>query len=278
MTKMILSIKWNTHGNEAEQLVNKALEHLDGRKKHLKDDTLNRRIVSSIVAQRTGDFTVSYGAISKAHTEALKAALECLTGPVLTRSNGRSTYALREAYMAPDARFITDAIEATVKRPTPAITTRFGTIYRDGSHSEIAFEDIRLFGFSKPSLVRIISPHQHWHMFLDNVAVPSASWKDLFEATEPHPKHDELMDYIADQGTMRGVAVARYGHDSFLAINPEMTIFTIDNSILRYAGKAGLRPLLNITDIYQRTHMRWGNKAHSPQDGALRANSGVVAA
>ena len=45
--------------------------------------------------------------------------------------------------MAPDARFITDAAEATVKRPTPAITTRFGTIYRDGSYSELP---LRIYG------------------------------------------------------------------------------------------------------------------------------------
>lgn len=143
MTKTIFDIKWNTYGNEAEQLLNQALEHLDGRKKHLKDDTTNRRIVTSILAQRMGEFTVVLGNIRKDDVDALKGVLKCLTGPVLTLGKGRSTYALREAYMPPTAKFITDDTDDNTSRPVPPVSTRFGTIYRDGSHSEVPFEDIR---------------------------------------------------------------------------------------------------------------------------------------
>lgn len=261
MTKTIFTIKWNTHGNETEQLINKAIEHLDGRKKHLRDDTKNRRIVTSILAQRMGEFTVVLGNIDKEDVDALKGVLECLTGPVLTLGKGRSTYALREAYMAPAAQFITDSTDDQTKRPTPSITTKFGNIYRDGSHSEVPFDDIRLFGYSKPSLVRIVAPHQHWHMFVDDEPTPSANWKDMIETVKPHDRHNELMDLIAAQGNMRGVAVVRYGEDAFLAISADSALFTIDTTLIRFSGKSGQLPLLNITDIYQRQHIRWGSKA-----------------
>ena len=142
MTKNTFAIKWNTHGNETEQLVNKAIEYLDLRKKSLKDDAKNRRIVTSILAQRMGEFTVVLGNIHKDDVDALKGVLECLTGPVLTRGKGRATYALREAYTAPKAQLITDSTDDPTKRPTPPVTTKYGTIYRDGSHSEVPFEDI----------------------------------------------------------------------------------------------------------------------------------------
>ena len=261
MTKPILAIKWQPHGNEAEHLISMVVEHLDTRKKHLKDDTINREIVASLLAQRLGEFTVKLGDLDKAHTEALKAALERLTGPVLTRGTGRYTYALREAYIDPTAQFITADKGDPTKRPVPAIRTRNGLIYRDGTHSEVPFSEIALFGFTKPSLVRVVAPHQHWHMFLDDAPTPSASWKELPESTTPHPKHDELMNLVVDQGISRGVGITRYGEDAFLALNPDAVIFAADNTILRYSGKSGQRVLMNVTDIYGRTHIRWGNKA-----------------
>jgi len=69
------------------------------------------------------------------------------------------------------------------------------------------------------------------------------------------------MDLIAAQGNMRGIAMVRYGEDAFLAINADSALFTIDTTLIRYSGKSGQRPLLNITDIYQRQHIRWGSKA-----------------
>jgi hypothetical protein len=174
---------------------------------------------------------------------------------------GRSTYALREAHRDHTAQFKTDESAPTSGRLIPPVTTRFGTIYRDGSHSEIPFEDIRLFGYSKPSLVRIVAPHDHWRVFVDGEPAPSANWKDMDEVAEPHECHDELMDLIAAQGNMRGVAIARYGDDSFLAINPDAVLFIIDTTLIRFTGKSGQRLLLNITDHYQRQHIRWGSKA-----------------
>ena len=207
-----------------------------------------------------GDFQVRLTDTPSTHKETLRETLECLTGPVLTQGKGKGKYALREAYAAPTAQFITKPLEAS-GRPVPPVTTRFGTIYRDGSHSEVPFEDIRLFGYSKPSLVQIVAPHQHWHMFVGNEPTPSANWQHMAEAAHPHECHHELMDLIADQGNMRGIATTRYGEDGFLAINPDSVLFTIDTTLIRFTGKSGQRPLLNITDIYQRQHIRWGSKA-----------------
>ena len=71
------------------------------------------------------------------------------------------------------------------------------------------------------------------------------------------------MNLIEEQGNRRGVAISRYGEDAFLSVNPDAVLFTIDNAILRYSGKSGQRVLLNVVDIYGRTHLRWGNKTMS---------------
>lgn len=118
-----------------------------------------------------------------------------------------------------------------------------------------------MFGYSKPSLVQIVAPHQHWHMFVGEEPTPSANWQQMLEAEHQHECHNELMELIADQGNMRGIATTRYGEDGFLAINPDSVIFTIDTTLIRFTGKSGQRPLLNITDIYNRQHIRWGSKA-----------------
>ena len=260
MTATPFEMKWDTHGHEAEHLVTEVIQHLDGRKKHLKDTAKNREVITSILAHKMGDFQVKLTDTPSTHKETLRETLECLTGPVLTQSKGKGKYALREAYAAPTAQFITKPLEAS-GRPAPPITTRFGTIYRDGSHSEVPFEDIRLFGYSRPSLVQIVAPHQHWYMFVGNEPTPSANWQHMAEAAHPHECHHELMDLIANQGNMRGIATTRYGEDGFLAINPDSVLFTIDTTLIRFTGKSGHRPLLNITDIYQRQHIRWGSKA-----------------
>lgn len=261
MDNTTFAIKWHTHENNAEQQVAAALEHLDRRKKALKDEAVNKRIVTSLLAQRHGEFTVSMTTIPKPLKEPLKYALECLTGPVLIRGSGRSTYALRDEYRASNGSFITVPPQETNGRASPSVKTKHGTIYQDSTHDEIPFSDIRLFGYSRPSLVTIVAPHQHWRMFVGDEAAPSANWQTLTEADDPHECHDELMNLIVSQGNMRGVAIVRYGHDSFLAINPDAVVFTIDTTLVRYTGKSGQRPLLNITDIYQRQHLRWGGKA-----------------
>ena len=255
------SIKWTPFENEAEQLTNKAIEHLDLRKKHLKDDARNRRITASILAQRLGEFVVKLSDVDNDDREALKAVLECLTGPVLTRGDGKATYALRGAYMDPQAVFITGEPEVIHGRAVPQIRTTHGLIYRDGSHSEVPFCDLKLFGFAKPSLVRVVAPHEHWHIFISNKPAPSANWTELLETNTPHDKHDEFMDFVVTQANRQGVAITRYGHDSFICINPDTVAFHLDNALVRYTGKSGQRPLLEIKDIHQRQHLRWGGKA-----------------
>ena len=261
MNNTTFAIKWHTQENGAEQQVSEALEHLDRRKKVLKDEAVNKRIVTSLLAQRHGEFTVSMTTIPKPLKEPLKEALECLAGPVLTRGGGRSTYALRDEYRASGVSFITVPPPETNGRLAPSIKTKHGTIYRDGTHDEIPFSDISLFGYSRPSLVTIVAPHQHWQMFVSEEKPPSANWQTISETEDHHECHDELMSLIVSQGNMRGVAISRYGHDSFLAVNPDAVVFTIDTTLVRYTGKSGQRPLLNITDIYQRQHLRWGGKA-----------------
>ena len=260
MTKTF-ELKWNTHGTEAENLVSLVIEHLDLRKKHLKETDRNRRIVASILAHKTGEFNVVYGSMSKQDGDTLRDAIECLKGSVLTQHKGRATYALREAYTIPKANFITDAPAVKVGRPIAKIISRFGNVYTDGAHSEVPFKDTRLFGYTKPSLVRIVAPHHHWHMFVGKAPPPSASWQELEEAPNPHGCHDKLMDLIAEQGAARGISIARYGNDSFLTTQPDSVAQHIDTTLIRFSGKSGQRPLLNIIDTYQRTHIRWGTKA-----------------
>ena len=56
-------IKWLAHNSTAENLIEEASEHLDLRKKALKGKTQNKRIITSILAQRSGDFKVSYNKV-----------------------------------------------------------------------------------------------------------------------------------------------------------------------------------------------------------------------
>jgi hypothetical protein len=255
------SLKWKPFGNEAEQLISMALEHLDLRKKHLKDSDKNTRIVASILAQRLGEFVVRMTSIDKGDREALREVLECLTGPVLTRGAGKGTYALRGAYIDPQAVFITGEPEVVLGRAVPPIKTGHGTIYRDGTQGEVPFSEIKLFGFSKPSLVRVVAPHEHWHVFLGDKPALSANWKELIESDTPHDQHDEFMDFVVAQGNMRGVAITRYGDDAFLAVNPDVVLFTLDNALVRFTGKAMQRPLVHVIDQWGRTHVRWGSTA-----------------
>ena len=256
-----LVMKWTPHGNKAEQLINKASEHLDLRKKRLQNDERNRRILASILAQRLGNFTVKMSVIDKGDREALRGVLEGLTGPILTRSSGSAAYALRDEYRSSEAKFSTIKSTTSEGRQPPSITTAFGTIYNDGSHSEVPFEHIKLFGFVKPSLARIVAPHTHWSIFLGDKPKPSTNWREIAETETVHPEHDKVMHLAVREGLMRGVPMTRYGHDSFITGNPNATIFALDNAITRYSGRAGQRPLIEITDSYQRKHIRWGGKA-----------------
>jgi hypothetical protein len=256
----ILSIKWETYGNAAEHLVLQVIEHLDRRKKHLKDDTLNWDVVTAILTHRSGPFEVRYTQLPKEHKEAVREAVECLCGPVLKTCKGTSTYALRDEFKAPEARFITKVKGTDGKRPLPTVTTTFGTIYRDGTHSEVPFDNIALLGFVKPSLVEIVAPHRHWGMFVDSDPVPSRQWRGIEEVEAPHPSHEDIMGLVLDTAHRRGFVVHRYGDAGFLTNNPDGVGFILDEVLTRFTGKAGQKPLLNTTDIYGREHVRWGMK------------------
>ena len=254
-----LQLNWQTHGNEAEHLVSQVIEHLDKRRKHLKDDTLNRDVLTAILAQRGGPFEVRYSTLPKDIKEAVREAVECLCGPVLTQEKGHSTYALRDAYKPSTARFITKAKE-TGKRPFPMVATTYGTTYRDGTHSEVPFEKIALLGYAKPSLVTIEAPHHHWWMFMGEMDPPSKNWREIQEVNDKHPDHDKFLDLVSDHALSRGIVAVRYGEASFLTANPDAVAATLDITLVRFTGKVGQRALLNITDTYGRKHTRWGGK------------------
>ena len=256
----LLTLKWQPHGTEAEHLISLVSEHLDKRKKHLKDDTRNRDVLTAILAARGGPLEVRYSTLPKDVKEAVREAVECLCGPVLTQEKGTSTYALRPEFSPRGARFITKVVEGDGKRPLPTVTTTFGTIYRDGTHGEVPFERIALLGFVKPSLVRIVAPHRHWGMFVDSDPVPSRQWRDIEEVQAPHPSHEEIMGLVLDTAHLRGFVVHRYGEAGFLTNNPDGVGFILDEVLTRFTGKAGQKPLLNTTDIYGREHIRWGMK------------------
>ena len=257
-----LMIKWLAHNSTAENLIEDACEHLDLRKKALKGKTQNKRIIASILAQRSGDFKVSYKHIHRRDKDAVKAALECLCGPVLIRCKGTEMYALREAYRPLNAFFTTEPPAETKGRHVPAVSTAYGTIYRDGSQGEVPFEDIKVFGYARPSLLQIVAPYQHWWMFVDDLETPSVNWKTIDETDHEHPIHDELMDLIALKANMRGIQTIRHGHDGFLCINPDALLFVVDTTITQRTNRSGNRPLLNIKDTYGRTHVRWGTSAN----------------
>jgi hypothetical protein len=255
------TLKWETHGTDAEDLVSRAVEHLDKRKKNLKDDTINREVVTAILAHRRGPFEVRYTHLPKTHKEAVREAVESLCGPVLTQEKGASTYALRSEFRASGARFITKAKPTDGKRVMPTISTIYGTVYRDGTHDEVPFEDIALLGFTKPSLVTVEAPHHHWHIFVGDTPPPAKNWQKLEEVSERHPDHETIMELVENQIWKRGVVAVRYGENGFLTINPDAVAFILDATLVRFSGRSGQRPLLTITDTYGRQHIRWGNKA-----------------
>ena len=268
MTTKPFILKWLPNNFAAEDLVKQTCEHLDRRKKALKDDVQNTRIVSSILAQRGGPFIVTMKDVPKKDVEALKGVLECLTGPVLTRGKQRGEYALGDEYRASDATFITEQTVTSKGRPVPPISINYGTIYRDGSQGEVPFKDMHLFGHSRPSRLQIVAPQKHWKMFVDGDRPPSVNWNDIEEIPERHDSHNEIMDRVDHKANMRGLQTARYGDDGFICLNPDGLVFVLDTEIIQFTNKIGQRPLLNITDIYGRQHFRWGSSTAINQQGS----------
>ncbi len=76
--------------------------------------------------------------------------------------------------------------------------------------------------------------------------------------TQEHPAHDDMMNAVVKNALYYGDPISRYGEDSFLCVNPDAIVFQIDNTILRKIGKTGQKPLLEVRDLYDRVHARWG--------------------
>ncbi|MDB4841490.1 hypothetical protein OAH73_02775 [Planktomarina sp.] len=105
-------------------------------------------------------------------------------------------------------------------------------------------------------------------MFVDNERPPSVNWRELDEADTRHERHDSLMDHVVFRANMRGVQATRYGEGGFICINPNALLFVLDTEIIQQTGKVGQRPLLDITDIYGRQHLRWGSSTQANIKGA----------
>ena len=174
---------------------------------------------------------------------------------------GTTTYALKDDWKPSEAHFITKDTNPTGKRRGPDVKTKFGTVYRDGSHDEVPFKDISRLGHFKPCLLTIVAPHHHWWVFTGEMPPPSKNWRELDEVENPFPQHGELMDKFVQKALYRGINVVRYGEDSFITNNVDAVANIIDITLISFTGRAGQRCLLTGKDIYGRTFNRWGGKA-----------------
>jgi hypothetical protein len=256
MTQPIFQLKWQHSEPQAAQRIIELEQHLDHRKKSLKDPDTNKAILAAVLAYRGTPFKVVLGEIAEPLKPAVRDALVCLKGPVLL-SLGSNTYQVRDEFAFLRIGGKVRTIEAT----TTEIETSWGSIYGDGTHSEIDFKDLVRFGYVKPSLVRIVAPHKHWAIAFDGEPAPSKNWIEIQEQATPHPKHDYLMGEIVEQARRRGVAFLRFGEDAFVCQHPEQVAFWCDNTLTMTTGKHGLRPLLEVTDQWGRKDKRWGSRA-----------------
>jgi hypothetical protein len=256
MTTPIFALKWQHADATAAKVITDLEQHLDHRKKGLKDPDTNKAILAALLAYRRSPFQVRMGDLPKDKKAPVKDALECLKGDVLL-SHGNSVYEVR-----PDFSFLRISGKVrTTSATTPELETASGAIYRDGTHSEIPFSSILRFGYARPSLVSVVAPHRHWSIFFDGAPAPSRNWREIEEQTDAHPQHDKITDEVVTQAMRRGVVLVRYGEAGFICQNPDAAAFHIDNTLTRMTGKVGFRPLLEVTDQYQRTGHRWGSKA-----------------
>lgn len=255
MTTPIFQTKWQQADATAGQIIADLEQHLDHRKKSLKDPTTNKTILAAVLAYRGGPFQVCMGDLPKGHKEAVRDALEGLKGDVLL-SLGNSTYEVR-----PEFSFLKVGGKVrTIGATTTELETAWGAIYRDGTHSEVPFSELRRFGYTRPSLVSVLAPHKHWSIIFDEEQTPSRNWRDLEEQEGPNPSHDKVMNEVVVQAKRRGVSLARYGEAGFICQHPEHVAFHLDNTLTRMTGKTGFRPLLEVTDQYQRKTLRWGSR------------------
>jgi hypothetical protein len=257
MTTPIFKLTWEPADATAAKVITDLEEqHLDHRLKSLKDPDTNKAILAAILAYRGGPFQVRMMDLPKDQKAPVKDALECLKGGVLL-SHGNSVYEVR-----PDFSFLRIGGKVrTTSATTTELETASGAIYRDGTQSEVSFSSILRFGYARPCLVSVVAPHRHWSIFFDGEPAPSRNWREIEEQTDAHPQHDKILDEVVTQAKRRGVVLVRYGEAGFICAHPEQAAFYIDQTLVRMTGKTGFRPLLEVTDQYQRTDFRWGSKA-----------------
>jgi uncharacterized protein (UPF0216 family) len=251
----IFALNWRHADKQGAERIAELEQHLDHRKKSLKDPDTNKAILAAVLAYRGTEFKVALGEIAEPLKPAVRDALECLKGPVLL-SLGSNTYQVRDEFAFLRISGKVQTIEAT----TTEMETTSGAIYRDGSHGEREFKDFARFGFARPSLVTVVAPHRHWAIAFGEEPAPSPNWIEIVEQATPHPRHDELMDEIVEQARRRGVALLRYREDGFICMHPAQTFFWINNTLTMVTGRYGLSPLLEVIDAYGRKDKRWGSR------------------
>lgn len=255
-TNLILSLKWKAFDKTALDIVDKLEQSLDHRVKELSDPDNNRRILAAFLAYRGAPFQVLLGSIHQKDRASVRAILEALKGEVLL-SVDSTTYQFRDKYSFRTAK----GRIKTLNQSHVDVTTNYGTTYSDGTTGEVAFPSIALMGFIKPSCVRIVAPYHHWDIFFNSCkSAPSKNWLKLEETETDRPQqHHDIMDSIVKFATQSGCQLVRYGKDSFLVGSANLAAFHIYNTITRLSGKYGQKPLLEITDSYQRKELSWGS-------------------
>lgn len=255
MTHPTLQLKWYAFDKTAIAIVDQLEEKLDHRLTALSDVDNNKRILSAFLAYRGTPFQVLLGSLAQKDKAAVKAVLEALKGEVLlTRDN--NVYEFRDEY---SFRKVSGKIK-TINQLHVPVTNKHGAIYSDGTSGEVAFVDIANMGYIKPSRVRIVAPYHHWAIFFDGKPAPSKQWIKLEEIETDQPqRHEDILDKVVKFAMQSACLLVRYGSDSFLCESPNICGFHINNTITRLSGKHGQRPLLEITDTYQRKEMSWGS-------------------
>ncbi|MDA9020249.1 hypothetical protein N9H60_03640 [Flavimaricola sp.] len=254
----IFALKWKEADTKASQVVADLEQYLDHRKKSLKDSDTNKAILTALLAYRGGPFQVRMMDLPKDKKAPVRDAIDCLKGDVLL-SRGTSVFELR-----PEFSFLKIGGKVrTAEATTTELETTWGSVYRDGTHSEVPFSNILRLGYTRPSLVTVVAPHRHWSIFFDGEPAPSRNWREIEEGDQHDQslRNDKIMDEVVSQAKRGGVVLVRYGEAGFICQHSNQAAFYIDNTLTRMTGKTGFRPLLEVTDQYQRKDFRWGSKS-----------------
>lgn len=254
---------FRAHGNPATQAIERMLPLLDKRKKAFSDEDLNKRILAGFLAtRRLGAFEVSMAAIPEKEKATVKAATAVLAGEYLTREPGKNVWQFREESVG----FGTQVKSAEGSQPVE-IETVGGAIFTAPDFDSVSFECIRRYGYCKPAKVEIVNPHAHWDIFGGYAARPSVRWFELEAGVRNH-EHDHVMNMLVEQARKRGVQGVRYGENAFLTGHPEAWVKHLSTNLMRYYGKAGIMPLLVMTDQWGREHTLPGTMPGAAVRGA----------